>query len=137
MNKAIVKKEPKKHLKQLKIFSKEVKTSVVRDIESGKYSVSEAAQDLMVSKQCIYTWLYKFSRYLQKGKVLVVEERSQQSKIKDVEQKLKETEAALGRKEIENSYLNKIIEIASEELNIDIKKNFCSNASTGFEKIKK
>ena len=52
-------------------------------------------------------------------------------KTKVLETKLREAEAALGRKQMEIDILNKLIELAGAELHIDLKKNFSSPASNG------
>jgi hypothetical protein len=49
----------------------------------------------------------------------------------------KELEAALGRKQIQLDYLEKMIELAKTELDIDIKKNYSTPQSTGSNKTKK
>jgi transposase len=46
-------------------------------------------------------------------------------------------EAALGRKQIQLDYLEKMIELAKSELDIDIKKNYSTPQSTGSGKTKK
>jgi len=45
-------------------------------------------------------------------------------------------EAALGRKQLEIDYLNKLIEIAGEDMGIDLKKSIGMPALDGSEKIK-
>ncbi len=47
---------------------------------------------------------------------------SQMQKIKDLEEKVKLFEQAVGQKQINIDYLEKLIEIAEIELNIDINK---------------
>ena len=48
---------------------------------------------------------------------------SSTKKMKDLEARIKELEGIVGCKQIEIDYLNKMIDIANDELNIDIKKN--------------
>lgn len=57
--------------------------------------------------------------------------------IKDLEARVKELESVVGRKQIMIDYLEKMMEIAKEELDIDIKKNFVTPQSTGSGKTKK
>jgi predicted component of type VI protein secretion system len=59
------------------------------------------------------------------------------SKLKELEQKVKELERMVGQKQIKIDYLEKMIDIAKDELNIDIKKKFNTPQSTGSEPIKK
>ena len=82
-------------LKQLKVFSEEVKKQIVRDIEKWKCTVPEASRELLVSDQSIYNWIYRYSLYLQKNKLLVVENKSEAYRSKELKQRILELEAAL------------------------------------------
>lgn len=116
-----------KSIKIVRHFSEEIRRQTVSDIESGKCSVTQAGRELGVSVQSIYKWIYKYSRYLVKNKIMVVENQSEGYRTKELEAKIKELEAALGRKSMENEFLEKIIDLANEELGTDLKKNFNTN----------
>ena len=122
---------PKKSLRQNRQFSEVVKRQTVKDIEQGKCTVLEASRELVVSMQAVYAWVYKYSGYLQKNKKLVVEDTSESYQTKVLQAKLREAEAALGRKQMELDFLNKLIELAGAELRMDLKKNFSTPASNG------
>jgi len=62
----VTKLHSKKSLRQVKHFSEAIKKQTVTDIEKGKCTVLEASRELLASQQTIYTWLYKYSGYLQK-----------------------------------------------------------------------
>jgi len=47
------------------------------------------------------------------------------------QQKVKELEQVVGQKQIEIDFLNKLIEIAGEEMQIDLKKKFFTKPSSG------
>ncbi|MCK4442568.1 MAG: hypothetical protein KAU90_11230 [Sulfurovaceae bacterium] len=91
---------------------------------------------MQVCPQTIYNWIYKFSSYLSKNKILIVEDKSQVSKTKELEKLLQESQAALGRKQMELDLLNKMIEIADKELKIDLKKSFSKKVWNGSDKAK-
>lgn len=55
-------------------------------------------------------------------------------KVKSLEQKISELEAALGRKQIELDYLETLLEVAKEDLDIDLKKNYGTPRSNGCAK---
>ncbi len=118
-------------LKQRRIFSEEVRKQVVREIEQGKCTVREAAQEVQVDEQSIYNWLNKYSLYLKKQRVLVVENKSEAMRSKELLKRIAELEAALGRKQMEVDLLNKILELASKEHKLDLKKNFLNRLSSG------
>lgn len=113
----------KKELRQARVFSEEIRKSVVRDIETGKSTVLQASRELGVVTATIYRWLNKYSRYLKSNKRLIVEDQGEAYRTKELEIKLREFEAVIGRKQMEIDYLNKLIEIAEQELGIGIKKN--------------
>lgn len=126
----------KTHLRQRRIFSEDFKKQTVKDIESGKCTVLQASREYDIAFQTVYNWLYKHSRYLKKNAVLVVETQSEQYQRKELEQKIKDLEAALGRKQMEIDMLNKFIDIANEAYHIDIKKNTSRKYSNGSGSIK-
>ncbi len=123
-------------IRQVKRFSLKVKKDTVKDVEKGKYTVLEASRELQVRDQTIYNWIYKYSSYLSKNKVLIVEDKSEVSKTVELERRLQEAEAALGRKQMELDLLNKMIDIAGKELKVDLKKSFSKKVSNGSDKPK-
>lgn len=122
--------------RQSRTFSEELKRKVVRDIEQSKANIAQVCREFGVSHVSVYKWLNKYSSYLKKGAKLVVELNSEGYRSKELENKLKELEAVVGRKQMEIDFLEKIIEIANEELEIDIKKKLYTKRSTGSGSIK-
>ncbi len=61
---------------------------------------------------------------------------SEQYRSKELEKKVAELEAALGHKQMEIDYMNKLIEIAGQDLGTDLKKNTSIAALAGTGKIK-
>lgn len=123
-------------LRPRRVFSDKLKKKVVKDIEQGKVNVSGARREYQVSGTTIYQWLKKYSAYLHPSTTLVMQMDSEQYRSKDLEKKVAELEAALGRKQLEIDYLNKLIEIAGKDMGIDVKKNISMPASTGTGKTK-
>ena len=66
------------------------------------------------SRETVYRWIYKYSRSLEKGTVLIVEKDSMSKKMSDLERRNKELEAALGRKQMELDFYKTMIELAEE-----------------------
>jgi transposase-like protein len=121
----------KNGLKQVRHFSEPVRKQIVQDIEKGKSSVLAASRELGVSEQTVYRWLNKYSRHLQSSKRMIVETKSEAYKSKELEKRIQELEAALGRKQLEIDFLNKMIEIGKEELGVDLKKKFSTPPFNG------
>lgn len=118
-------------------YSEEFKKKIVADFESGKYSVPQLEKLHGIKNPTIYSWIYKFSTFNEKGFRVVEMKESSSKKMKDLEARVKELEGVVGRKQIMIDYLEKMMEIAKEELDIDIKKNFGTPQSAGSGKTKK
>lgn len=116
---------------QRREFSQALKQKIVKDIEQGKATVLETSREYEVSTVSIYKWLNQYSCYLKKGAKLVVELSSEGYRSRELEKKVKDLEACLGRKQMEVEFLNKLIEMASKDLGIDIKKKSYTTLSTG------
>ncbi|MDO9037447.1 MAG: transposase [Lutibacter sp.] len=130
----------KTNLKQLlkqRRYSEEFKKEIVALFEQGKYSVLQIEKLYGVGNVTIYRWIYKFSTFNEKGFRVIEMKSSSLTKLKELEQKVKDLERAVGQKQIKIDYLEKMIDIAKEELDIDIKKNFSTPQSTGSGIIKK
>lgn len=124
-------------LRKSRQYSDEFKRRIVADFESGEFSVNQLSKLHGVANQVIYRWIYKFSNFNEKGFRVVEMKDSSQKKMKELEARIKELEAAVGRKQIQVDYLEKMIDLAKSELDIDIKKNYSTPQSTGSGKTKK
>lgn len=120
-----------KMLRKRRLFSEDFKQSLVKEFESGKYSVNQLGRLHGIKDAVIYRWIYKFSTFNEKGVRVVEIKASSMQKLKELEQKVKELERIIGQKQIKIDYLEKMIEIAKEELFIDIKKNSGTPQSNG------
>lgn len=118
-------------------YSDEFKKRIVEDFEKGKYSVPQLERMHGVGNSLIYNWIYKFSTFNEKGFRIVEMKESSSKKMKELESRVKDLEGTVGRKQIEIDYLEKMMEIAKDELDIDIKKNFGTLQSGGSGKTKK
>lgn len=124
-------------IRKTRKYSLEFKKRIVADFENGKFSVLQLEKLHGVSEQSIYRWIYKFSTFSEKGFRVVEMKDSSNKKMKELEARVKELERAVGRKQIKIDYLEKMMEIAKDELDIDIKKNFGTPQSTGSGKTNK
>ncbi|HNP67978.1 MAG TPA: transposase [Aequorivita sp.] len=124
-------------IRKTRKYSIEFKKRIVADFENGKFSVLQLEKLHGVSEQSIYRWIYKFSTFSEKGFRIVEMKDSSNKKMKELEARVKELERTVGRKQIMIDYLEKMMEIAKDELDIDIKKNFGTPQSTGSGKTSK
>lgn len=118
-------------LRQRRTFSEALKRKIVHHIEQGKASISQVGREYEVSATAIYTWLNRYSRNLHSDHAVVVQMKSEAYMTKELQKRIQELEAALGRKQMEIDLLNMVIEVGSAELGMDLKKNFSSPPSTG------
>jgi len=118
-------------------FSDDFKRGLVDEFESGRFSVIQLSRLHGIHKQLIYNWIYKFSTLNEKGYRVVEHRDSSSKKLSDLEKRVRELEAAVGRKQIKIDFLEKMMDIAQEELDIDIKKNFSTPQSSGSGKTDK
>jgi len=125
--------QQKLSLRQTRIFSEATKKKAVEDIEHGRATVLRMSREYGTSLQTIYNWLNKYSRHLHSSRRIVIEMESEGYKSKQLEKRIQELEAALGRKQLEIDFLNKMIEKGKEELGVDLKKKFSTPPFSGSE----
>lgn len=125
-----------KQVRKQRVYSEEFKKEIVKDFESGKYSVLELERLHGIRNATIYNWIYKYSTFNKKGYRIVESKSSSSKKVKELEQRIKDLESKLGRKQIMIDYLEEMIDVAKEELDYDIKKNFNTPPSADSEKGK-
>ena len=126
-----IKMKKTKELKQVRIFSEELRKQIVGQIERGELTVAQAKREYSIGGiQTIYNWLYRYSRTLKKGTRMVMEKDSQEKTSQELRKRIKELEAALGRKSLEADLFRVIVDLASDEYKTDLKKTFGEQASS-------
>lgn len=126
-----------KRVKKRRRFSKDLKLKIVKEYEMGKHGVTAISKIYDVSPQTVYNWIYKYSRYNKKSIKVVELKDSQMDKIKRMERRILDLERALGKKQMKIDFLEKMIDLAGEEYDIDIKKNSDTPPSGGSKITKK
>lgn len=126
-----------KRIKRLRRFSEDFKLKLVKEYEQGIFSVPELEKFYDINNATIYSWIYKYSKYNKKSIQVVEMKDSQIEKMKQMEARIKELERAVGQKQMNIDFLEKMIDIAKEEFDIDIKKNSSTPQSTGSKKTEK
>lgn len=112
-------------------FSEEFKKKKVKELENNLVTISEICKTHQVSRSAVYKWVYKYSIMVKKGVKQVVEAKSDTRKIKLLEERIKELERIVGKKQLALEFKEKMIEIAEETYGIDIKKKLGSKLSSG------
>ena len=117
-------------IKPQRIFSVALRKQIVGQIERKELTVLQAVREYGIGgKQTVYNWLYRYSATLVKGTRTVMEKDSQENLSKQLRSRIKELEAALGRKSLEADLYRTIVEQASDEYRVDLKKSFGAPAS--------
>lgn len=123
--------------KQNRYFSTEIKKKIVRDLERNLVSVSEVCKTHDVSRTSVYRWIFNYSGMAKKQHRQVVEPKSDTARIKALEERIKELERIVGQKQLAIDFKDKMIEIAEQRYNVDIKKKLGSKLSSGSGSTKK
>ena len=124
-----------KSVKHYRRFSEDFKLKIVKEYESGQSSALDLEKIYDIS--VIYKWIYKYSKYNKQSIQVVEMKDSQSQKVKDLEARVKLLEQTVGQKQMAIDYLEKMIELAEEDLKVDIKKNSNTPQSGGSKTIKK
>ena len=119
----------KNKLRRVRVFSDTFKRQRVKEVNQGLYNVTEVSKLYGVAPTTVYRWLYKYSINHQKGVIQVVQMESEAHKNKLLLERLAELERIVGQKQLQIDYLEKLVQISSSELKVDIKKNFGTKSS--------
>ena len=126
-----------KKIRKFRRYSEDFKKELVSSFESGEFSVLQLEKLYGIGNPTIYGWIYKFSTFNEKGIRVVEMKQSSSLKLKELAQKVKDLEGIIGQKQIKIDYLEKMIDIAKDEFDIDIKKKHNIPQSTGSERTNK
>lgn len=114
-----------------RVFSEEFKKQKVQMLIDKKVTIAELSTLYKVSKMTIYRWLYKYSPHHNKGTIQVIQMESEGAKNIALLKQISDLERAVGQKQLQIDFLEKLLEIASEGLKVDIKKNFNTQPLNG------
>ena len=122
---------PDRKARQVRIFSSEFKEKKVRELEQDLVSVLDICKTYDVSRTSVYRWIYIYSTMAKQEERQIVESKSDTKKIQLLEERIKELERAVGQKQMMIDIKDKMIEIAEDTYDTDIKKKLASKASSG------
>ena len=123
-------------INQRRIFSEDFKKARIKEYESGKFTIQELSRIFDIQATIIYRWIYQYSVYNKKSVKVVEMAESGTKKLKDLETRIKELERVVGQKQLEIDYLERMIDLAKEKFDIDIKKNSNTPQSNGSKKTR-
>lgn len=117
-------KSTKYEIRQIRSFSESFKREKVEEILNKRISISEFCKLWDVSSTSVYRWIYQYSPNYKKGSKMIIQQDSEAAKTQELLKRVAELERILGQKQMEIDYQSKLIEVASKELDIDLKKSF-------------
>lgn len=117
--------------RQNRYFSKEFKRRKVGELERNIITTAEICREYQVSRTSVRKWVIKFSTMGKRGVKQIVEAKSDTRKIQQLKQHIKELEQAIGQKQLLIDFQQKVIELAEESYQVDIKKKFGEKPFSG------
>lgn len=120
----------KTQIRPVRNFAEEFKLKKVNEIQSGITKVSEICKAYSVSAVAVYKWIYKYSN-MKKAERTIVESKSDTRRIEDLKLQIARLEQSIGQKQIKIDFLEKVIDIAEETYQVDIKKKLFATPSGG------
>lgn len=123
-------------IRERRIFSVELKKKAIKLLIAKQSTIKSLMDEHQISANTVYRWLYQYSPNHERRCTLVVQMDSEEIKNADLRHRVAELERIVGQKQLEVDYLNKLLEIGSKELGMDLKKSFSSSPSNGTATIK-
>lgn len=124
--------------KRPKYYSPSFKTKVVKDVLEGKYSKEEARRIHGIrSKSAVLYWIrdfYGIKNYRQPSEFEVAVKAQKEKISKEELTKIERLEAELIREKQRSALWKKMVEIAEEELGVEIRKKFGARQSSNTKK---
>lgn len=117
-------------------FDESLKRSLVERFEKKSISIKEICELYSVSRTSVYKWIYQYSKNKHRNTKLVLQMESDAYNLKELKSRIAELERIVGQKQLQIDYLEKLIELGSKELGVDIKKNYDTSPSVGSKPIK-
>jgi transposase-like protein len=126
-----MKQQPQLEIKRHRQFSEAFKREKVKDLVEKRITIKQFCRLYEVSRTAVYKWIYAYSPHHEQKTILVIQMESEAHKTQMLQQRVAELERAVGQKQLELDFLNKLFEIGSEELGFDIKKNLSTKLLNG------
>jgi transposase len=102
-------------------YSTAFKLKVVEEIESGKFSMTEAGKIYDIGgSHTISRWMVKFGKSYLLSKVVRVEMKDEKDKLKELQERVRRLEKLLADKELDNLMNEAFLELMAEDTGIDL-----------------
>lgn len=108
----------------IKRYSQAFKQQVVREYEAGASNYSLRQKYGIGTHHTVARWVKQYGRSGYRSEMVVIQTVEDQLEVKAMKKRMAELESALAESTLENRMLKTTIEVASQALEIDLKKNF-------------
>lgn len=115
--------------KEYRKYSEDLKKRVVAEVESGAISQAEACRRYGLRRGAVWDWLKIYGRINRRRVVEVV--------MSDQKDKIEELKQALADAHLKLRLYDKLMELAQDEYQIDLKKNYSTKALELLNKTEK
>ena len=105
-------------------YSQAFKQQVVREYEAGASTYRLRAKYGIGGDHTIKRWVKQYGRAGYRSELVVIQSVEDQLSVKAMKERIAELEAALAETVLEKRMLQATLEVASEALQLDLKKNF-------------
>jgi transposase len=112
-------------------FSEDFRKKKVEELDKKLTTVAEICKTYEVSDVAVYKWIHKYSLMRKKAVKMIVEAESDTARINALKQHISQLEQMLGRKQFEIDFLQKQLDIASDQYGIDLKKKHTGQHFSG------
>ena len=109
-------------VKVLHHYSEAFKRSVVAEVESGRYTVLEAASAHQVNFTSIYAWMKKMGSEDTQTRIERFEMPNERNRIKELEKEKRALESALAQAHMKILLLESTVEVLEEKTGVKVKK---------------
>jgi transposase len=123
--------------RRVRNFSESFKIEKVRELESGITRICELVREYELTGTTLRRWRKKYGTMKKKPERLIVETDSDTKKLLELRKRVAELERIVGQKQIMIDFKDKMIELAEEHYQVDIKKNFSTQPSSSIGKTGK
>lgn len=105
-------------------YSEAFRLKVIREIECGASQAEVQRKYDIPTNATLHYWLKKYGKNHLLSKVVRVEDSSERSRIKRLEEEKAQLEKALAQTQIKLLAMESLVEVAEEHYKADFKKNF-------------
>lgn len=118
-------------------FSERFKRKKVQEIESGQTKIADLCRQYDTNRSSVYKWLNKYGNMKTKKERLIIETESDTKQLIALKKQIAELKMLLAEKQIQIDFKDKMIEIAEDMYNVEIKKKFEMKPSDIIKNIEK